>query len=307
MPSLQEILADPNYVNANEATKEAIFNKYAPQDKDYSGANDATKEAIRQRFGLGTAEVEPPEVDAGFSANDLILAAASGVVGAGKSIADVFGADTEFSKSLGATQKELGEKYSTARKQEMARRQYLERKAAESDSLTNEISTFLGGVAEAPLQSLAQGLGSIVPYVGTGVIGKLANLGAPTLRALNLAVGTAQGAGTIKGTIYDNVKDELVKSGMSEREAEEKASKAQSYLGENFLDIAAGAGLGAFGAKYGVEELLAQKLAAREVTKKGMARRIIEAGAAEAPMEGLQAGQEQLSVKVPLMLLLLVV
>ena len=41
-------------------------------------------------------EVEPPEVDAGFSANDLILAAASGIVGAGKSIADVFGADTEF-------------------------------------------------------------------------------------------------------------------------------------------------------------------------------------------------------------------
>ena len=67
-----------------------------------------------------------------------------------------------------------------------------------------------------------------------------------------------------------------------------------------FLDIAAGAGLGAFGAKYGVEELLAQKLAAREVAKKGMARRIIEAGAAEAPMEGLQAGQEQLASNLAL-------
>lgn len=245
-------------------------------------------------------EVVPPEVDAGFSANDLILAAASGIVGAGKSLSDVFGADNAFSKSLGETQKELGEKYSTERKQEMARRQYLERKASEGDSLVNEIGTFLGGVAEAPLQSLAQGLGSIVPYVGTGVIGKVANLSKPTLSALNLLVGTAQGAGTIKGTVYDNVKEELIKSGMSEKDAEAQAVKAQDYLGENFLDIAAGAGLGALGAKYGVEELLAQKFAAREVAKKGLGRRIATAAAAEAPMEGLQAGQEQLASNLAL-------
>ena len=52
MPTLREILADPNYINANPATKEAIFNKYAPLDSNYTQANEATQEAIRQRFGL---------------------------------------------------------------------------------------------------------------------------------------------------------------------------------------------------------------------------------------------------------------
>lgn len=52
MPSLLEVLNDPNYVNANEATKQAIFDKYSAQDDNYVNANDATKDAIRQRFGV---------------------------------------------------------------------------------------------------------------------------------------------------------------------------------------------------------------------------------------------------------------
>jgi len=54
MPTLQEVLADPNYVNANFATKQAIFNKYASQDTNYSQANDATRFAIRQKYGVET-------------------------------------------------------------------------------------------------------------------------------------------------------------------------------------------------------------------------------------------------------------
>lgn len=55
MPTLTDILKDPNYVNANAETKQAIFDKYAPQDTNYTGANDATKQAIQQRFGLTVA------------------------------------------------------------------------------------------------------------------------------------------------------------------------------------------------------------------------------------------------------------
>jgi hypothetical protein len=71
MPSLTEILKDPNYVNANEATKRAIFDKYSAQDQNFTGANDATKNAIRQRFGIGEAPVEqaaPKEPETGFIA-----------------------------------------------------------------------------------------------------------------------------------------------------------------------------------------------------------------------------------------------
>jgi hypothetical protein len=62
MPTLQEVLADPNYVNANFATKQAIFNKYASQDPNYSQANDATRFAIRQKYGVETPVVQEEAV-----------------------------------------------------------------------------------------------------------------------------------------------------------------------------------------------------------------------------------------------------
>ena len=51
---LLKILNDPNYINANQATKQAIFNKWAPLDPNYTSANEVTKNAIRQRFGLSS-------------------------------------------------------------------------------------------------------------------------------------------------------------------------------------------------------------------------------------------------------------
>jgi osmotically inducible lipoprotein OsmB len=55
MATLASVLTDPNYVNANPATKQAIFDKYAAQDANFANANPATQEAIRQRFGVAQA------------------------------------------------------------------------------------------------------------------------------------------------------------------------------------------------------------------------------------------------------------
>jgi hypothetical protein len=231
---------------------------------------------------------------AGFSAKDTALSFGQGIVGAGKSLTDVFGAENVASKALGDVSKTLGEQISPERQAEMQRRQILQEKASKSGSLTEEISTFLGGVAEAPVQSLAQGLGSIVPYVGAGIIGAIAKLGGPTVMAINTVLGTAQGAGAVKGSIYDGVRDELINTGMDPKEAEAKATKAQEYLGGNLLDIAGGAALGGVGARVGVEKLLtpgaAAKLDARLLSRMG------KAAIAEAPLEGAQAGQEQVAV-----------
>ncbi|MCX7035811.1 MAG: hypothetical protein NT064_04400 [Proteobacteria bacterium] len=49
------LLRDPNYVNADAATKQAIFDKQIAQDPDFINANTATKNAIRQRFGISSA------------------------------------------------------------------------------------------------------------------------------------------------------------------------------------------------------------------------------------------------------------
>jgi hypothetical protein len=55
MANLSSILTDPNYVNANEATKQAIFDKFSAQDTNFTSANAETQNAIRQRFGVVSA------------------------------------------------------------------------------------------------------------------------------------------------------------------------------------------------------------------------------------------------------------
>lgn len=52
MAGLASLLSDPNYTGANDATKQAIFDKFAPQDANFSGANTETQMAIRSKFGL---------------------------------------------------------------------------------------------------------------------------------------------------------------------------------------------------------------------------------------------------------------
>jgi hypothetical protein len=52
MADLSSILTDPNYVNANPATKQAIFDKFSANDTNFTSANPATQNAIRTKFGL---------------------------------------------------------------------------------------------------------------------------------------------------------------------------------------------------------------------------------------------------------------
>jgi len=62
MADLSTILKDPNFVNANPATQQAIFDKWAPQDPNFANANAETQAAIRQKFGIPviTADVGGP-------------------------------------------------------------------------------------------------------------------------------------------------------------------------------------------------------------------------------------------------------
>ena len=62
MADLSTILKDPNFVNANPATQQAIFDKWAPQDPNFANANAETQAAIRQKFGIPviTADIGGP-------------------------------------------------------------------------------------------------------------------------------------------------------------------------------------------------------------------------------------------------------
>jgi hypothetical protein len=58
MPTPQEILASPDYQNANTETKKAIFDKHIAASDDFQNANDETKSAIKKRFGI-VVEAKP--------------------------------------------------------------------------------------------------------------------------------------------------------------------------------------------------------------------------------------------------------
>jgi hypothetical protein len=60
MADLLTVVQDPNYVNANPATKRAIFDKYAPADLNYAKASPATQKAIRQKYGV---DIEAPAAE----------------------------------------------------------------------------------------------------------------------------------------------------------------------------------------------------------------------------------------------------
>jgi hypothetical protein len=56
--ALNELIGNPNYENANIATKNAIFEQLSKDDPNFVNANQATQEAIRDRFGISQAAID---------------------------------------------------------------------------------------------------------------------------------------------------------------------------------------------------------------------------------------------------------
>jgi hypothetical protein len=203
MANLLEILNDPNYVNANEATKEAIFNKYSAQDKNYSDANEATQAAIRNRFGIGTpvaAEAaSEPSKDTGVLSM-IGRGVARGAKQTGSALFDVLpalaasavGADEYAAKQMeeaAQTQKEIEQKYGARYK---------------SLSDVKGVGDYIPFALETLAEQVPNIATALVPGAGLGVAGgrmaataaakKLAEREATEAGARYAAMKTAQGA-----------------------------------------------------------------------------------------------------------------
>lgn len=94
MPTAAEILESPDYVNANAATKQAIFDKHIASSPDFAKANAETQAAIRQRFGL--AAPEPAEE------KPTLQRAVAGAAGGAVPYAGALGAGALIGGGLGA-------------------------------------------------------------------------------------------------------------------------------------------------------------------------------------------------------------
>jgi hypothetical protein len=279
-----------------------IFDVTTPDGKvmEVNAPEGATAEdAIA--FIASTYTPEPPPKQNTSNLGDITTAFKQGVVGAGKSLTDIAGADNVASQYLGGVQERLGKEYRPQRIAEMQRRQQIIDEAVKSGSTFEEIKAYLGGVAEAPLQSGAQAVGSFAPYVAAGALGagaRVAGLAVPAARTINTGLGALQGTGAIKGSIYENVKAELEAKGESSEIAAEKASQAQAYSMANAPQLGLGAVLGAAAGRYGAESLVTPGIANR--LNANLIPRALTAAAAEAVPEGFQGGQEQYATNVAL-------
>lgn len=218
---------------------------------------------------------------------DTLLAAGQGAIGATKAATDAFGADNAVSRGLGGAAEVLGGLESGERRAERAQTA-AEMRAAEGDAVA-EIGAALRGVARAPVATIAEGAGSILPTLVA------ARLGGGTVAgrtAAGTGMGAVQGAGAVKGSIYDTVRNEALAAGASEDEASAQAEAAQAYEGGNLDQIAAGAGLGALAAGTGVESAV-QRVMGGQAAGAGMLRSTLMGAAKEGVTEGIQGGQER--------------
>ena len=286
--------------------------------------NSPTPLTNEQAWQAVQNQVNAPEPKAaGFSLKDLALSFGQGVGGGTQALTDIAGAGNVVSKGLTGLQEAAGEAMSPERQAEILRRQEIKKKA-EGNTL-EEIKATLGGFAEAPLQTLAQGAGSIVPMVlGTALMPAAAvPAAAARLTALGVSAGTAakvasslpaatvgamMGVGGQKGQDYETVKRELLDRKIPEAEAERLAQKAAEYSLENAPRQLLSGGAGALAGGLGVESLVGRigkklpevKGPSLKLPEPTVAQAIGRSTAAEALPEGLQSAVSTVGTNVAL-------
>jgi hypothetical protein len=246
-------------------------------------------------------------------AADVPLKVGSGVVTGVRMVADAFGADSGVGQNLRGVEDYIASLYSAQSKKdskEIARIM----KEAEDKGVLDQVVAGAKAFSVAPVDILANALGTSAPAIATGLLATMAS--APALVGLGITglTGALMGAGTIKGSIYDATKQALQENtDMSPKEIEARAILAQEYRGKNLDQILMGAALGTVGASSGVEPALARQLAKGIATKEATKAAIKQATAKETALaaergvikqgaitgikeftqEALEGGQEQ--------------
>jgi hypothetical protein len=301
------------------------FDTVSEKEKEPSGNFfDQFDTPVRQGARRGAPQAAPTDdkemIPLLRQAADVPLKVGAGAVTGVRMIADAFGADSDVGKNLRGVEDYIASLYSAQSKkdsQEISRIM----KEAEDKGVLDQVAAGVKAFSVAPVDMLANALGTSAPTIAAGLVATLA--GAPALATLGVGagVGALMGAGTVKGSIYDATKQALQENtDMSPKEIEARAVLAQEYGGKNLDQILMGTALGTVGAASGAEPALARMLAKGIATKEATKAAIKQASAKETAiaaergvvknsaitagkeflMEGAQGGQEQLAQNIAL-------
>jgi hypothetical protein len=266
-------------------------------DNSFSFEEAQAPEPVPEPAGFTFEEAQQPrpQAEAGFSFEeaqdqsvfrqvaDIPLKTGAGVVQGVRMIADAFGAGSETSKALKGAEDWIADLYSAQSRQdsqEVARIM----KEAEDKGALDQIKSAFKAFSVAPIDFVAQGLGTAAPTILAALGAKILGAGALATTAVTAGLGVVGGAGTVKGAIYDAVKEELKKTDMPKDQIEARAKLAQEYGGENLDQILMGAAIGGIAARTGLEKSIAKSAAAR-IAGKAAATETIEAAAKQKAAE----------------------
>jgi DNA-binding protein H-NS len=215
-------------------------------------------------------------------------------------LTDTLGANNPVSQALSGVEDYLGELLSAeAQKDQQQIAKIL--KDAEDKGVLDQVKAGIQALAVAPVDLVSQVVGTAVPTIASGLLGRILKLGAVGIGTLQAGTGAAMGAGLAKGNIYEVVKQELMEAEIPEEIAEERAKAAQNYTGENWDQIILGGVLGGAAALGPLERIFARLPAiSPQVAAKNIFARSAAAGVAEAAPEAAQAFQEQVAQNIAL-------
>lgn len=236
---------------------------------------------------------------------DIPLGIGRGAVTGVQMISDVFGASNVTSDKLTEIGTYIDSLMSAQSKQDAQESARIQAEA-EGKGIWEEVKGGLQAFAVRPLDFMANAAGTIAPIVA-------GTLMAPEAAAVvvGMTLGAVMGTGVVKNAIHTAVRDEMLKQGVPDAQANEAAEIAQSYTGDNLDQIGLGTVLGVWAAKSGIEPVLTKLITrkavekasvdlAKQAAQKGIGRRVIEGGLVEAVPEAFQGGQERLAQNVAL-------
>jgi hypothetical protein len=268
-------------------TAEEYLNSSLGTSEKIASADDF----LNEQLGSSTEEPEP----SGFlrQAADLPVQFAKGGLQGTRMFTDLLGAGNPISKKIAGGEDYLDALLSAESKKDSEESARI-LKAAEDKGVYDQVVAGLEALSKAPLETAFNVAGIAVPNLALGALGKAAQAGKAAITATQVGLGALQGAGSIKGQIYQAVQDELRSQGMDEETIHKTASEAQAYGGKNLDQILLGAGLGAAATR--AEVILSRVIsgAGKEVTD-DVIKNTFKNGLFEAIPEAFQGGQEQIA------------
>ena len=260
-----------------------------------------------------TGEIKSTRPDTPLPGADVLLAGAKGVVGGFKMLMSAGGAG---GKPTSAAEKAIktadlyleGLRSAAAIKDDDRIGQIMEE--AKDGTWADQVAAAAKAAGVAPASLVAQGLGTSVPVILATLLPGVRESTVARLTA-QIGLGAAQGAGATKESIYNAVKDDMLRAGVPKFEAEERAEAAQSYLGQNKDQIAVGMALGALASSTGVEKVIPVGQVSKVMAKSGVSRAVASAeqnvigrgligGLTEAVPEFAQGSADQVAQNVAL-------